>query len=237
MKRLLLTTLASLAGAAVLAPSVLASPSISLDLNPMFPDYVENPGGQMVASCLVNPDGSTPDALRIVVEDPTGGVYAEWVYPGVTEWTLEWTVPSGLTDGIWTYRAEYYSEQGLAASVDQRFLVAGRTAGICAFKYLDANGNATLDDGEELLPGWEICFTGPEGTDCRVTDADGVACVFFISPGTYEVCETLQPGWESTTGVCTEIQVSNSIEKALFGNAPVVPTIDSSWGTLKSVYR
>lgn len=236
MKRLVFACLTTLAGVGVAAPA-LAAPSITLDLSPAYPDHAENPGGTMSAWCLVQPDGTNPDALRILVEDPAGDVYAEWVYPGATEWTLDWTVPSGVTDGIWTYRVEYYSDQGLAASIDEQFLVAGATTGICAFKYFDANGNATLDDGEELLAGWEICFEGPGGVECEVTDEDGVACIFFIPAGAYEICETLQDGWESTTGVCTEIQVSSSIEKALFGNIPVVPTVESSWGEIKSIYR
>ena len=236
MKKLMIA-FASLAGALVLASPVLASPSISLDLNPMFPDHLENPGGQLVASCVVNPDGTVPGGIRIQILDPAGDTYGEWDYPGVTEWTLAWTVPDGVPDGIWTYRAEYYSEQRVEADTAQRFLVAGRTSGICAFKFFDPNGNATYDDGEELLPGWEICFSGPDGTECRVTDADGAACIFFLAPGVYEVCETLQPGWESTTGVCTEIVVTSSIEKAMFGNIPVVPTVESGWGKVKAIYR
>ncbi|MEZ4651704.1 MAG: hypothetical protein R3E97_23465 [Candidatus Eisenbacteria bacterium] len=237
MKKLVCTTLLTLAGTAAIAPFAFATPNIALDLNPAYPEHVENPGGQMTAWCVVEPDGTNPDALRIVVEDPTGAAYAEWVYPGVTEWTLQWTVPEGVVDGIWNYHVEYYSEEGLAASADQAFIVAGRTSGICAFKFYDANGNGILDDGEELLSNWEICLNGPEGTECDFTDEDGVTCWFFLTPGTYEVCEVMQEGWTNTTDLCVEIPISNSIEKAMFGNMPVVPVERKSWGGIKSVYR
>lgn len=238
MRKLALTTVAGFASFAFLAPAAMAAPSIDLEMTPRLPDFVQNPGGTLSASCWVDTDGTTPETLRILILDPNDGIVAEYVYPEATYWTLEWNAPEGLLDGMYTYRAEYYSSEGLAASVDERFLLAGATRGICAFKFIDENGNGTLDDGEVLAPGWEICIDGPEGIECEVTDEDGAACFFFIAAGTYEVCETLQEGYESTTGVCQEIVVTTTIEKAMFGNREITtPIEESSWGRVKAVYR
>ena len=65
-----------------------------------------------------------------------------------------------------------------------------------------------------------------------------MTCKFFIPPGLYTVCETMQDGYENTTPLCVEVQVSTDIEKAVFGNREVVvPTIQSTWGKVKNLYR
>jgi hypothetical protein len=189
-------------------------------LTPGLPGHVPNPDGTMSASCWVDPQGTTPDHLRVAITDPSGAVVFEIELPGYDYWDLNWTVPAGAPDGIYHYIAEYYSqENGLEASGLEGFLVAGSTRGICAFKFIDDDGDGVLDDGESLASGWEICFTYPDGSEvCEITDEDGAACKFFIPAGTFTVCETLQPGYENTLPLCTDVVVTNDIEKALFGN-------------------
>jgi len=140
---------------------------------------------------------------------------------------------------MYQYVAEYY-RAGLTLEVErtQGHLVAA--GGLCAFKFHDEDGNGEFDqDNEELLSGWEMCAEGPEDLGCELTDEDGVVCWFFIDPGTYTVCETLQAGWESTTGgVCQEVElVEDDVAKVLFGNRmPSTPSERSSWGEVKSRY-
>jgi len=174
----------------------------------------------MTASCWVDPQGTTIDYMRVAITDPADVVVFEVQLPGYDYWDLNWTPSAGAEDGIYHYIVEYYSiENGLEASGIEGFLLAGSTRGICAFKFIDENGNGSLDDDESMASGWEICFTYPDGSEvCEFTDEDGAACKFFVPAGNYVVCETLQPGYENTLPLCTEITVTNDIEKAMFGN-------------------
>ncbi|MEZ4653884.1 MAG: hypothetical protein R3E12_09935 [Candidatus Eisenbacteria bacterium] len=211
------------------------------ELTPTLPGHIDMPGGLMSAACWADPQGSTPDFLRVTITDPSGAVVYNMEVPDRTNWSLDWTPPAGSVDGVYHYTAEYHSaEHGLEAAGSEGFLVLGAaTTGICAFKFIDTNGNGVLDPDENLAQGWEICFTFPDGhEECDFTDEDGVVCKFFIPPGTYTVCEILQDGYENTLPLCTEIPVSSSIEKAMFGNREiVVPTVESTWGKVKSLYR
>jgi hypothetical protein len=194
--------------------------TMNWELEPSLPGHVPNPGGSMIASCWVDPEGTTPDFIRVTILDPSDVPVFQIELPGYTYWDLNWVAPDGLPDGVYHYLAEYYSiENGWEASGGEGFLLAGATRGICAFKFIDEDGDGALDDGESLAPGWEICFTYPDGSvRCELTDEDGAACIFFIPAGTYVVCETLQPGYEPTLPVCTDVIVTTTIEKAMFGN-------------------
>lgn len=69
-------------------------------------------------------------------------------------------------------------------------------------KFNDLNANGTQDAGEAGLSGWEIHLFGTDGRGNSVhqhatTDSTG-AYSFTVPPGTYTVCETLQPGWTQT---------------------------------------
>jgi hypothetical protein len=202
----------------------LATPAFAATMNwtltPGLPGHVPNPGGMMSASCWVDTEGTTVDFIRVIIKDPSDVVIFQLDLPGYDYWNLDWTVPDGSPDGIYEYLAEYYSvENGYETSGGEGFLIAGSTRGICAFKFIDEDGDGVLDDDEVLASGWEICFTYPDGsTVCEFTDEDGAACKFFIPAGTFTVCETLQPGYENTLPICTDVIVTDSIEKALFGN-------------------
>lgn len=214
-----------------------AAPWVDHDLEPPLPQHVENPGGLLSAWCEVHPDGMEMDRLEVRLVDPEGATVWGWSSTTALEYTLEWVVPSGLDDGLYRYEVEAFSVDGdLVASVDEPFLIAGLTNGICVFKFEDLNGNGEFELGEEpLLPGWEFCN---DDLGCEVTDEDGVACWFFVDEGSYEICETLQDGWVSTTGICQTVDlVAGDIAKAMFGNQmESTPTESSTWSRIKRLY-
>ncbi|MBE9067875.1 hypothetical protein IQ260_14570 [Leptolyngbya cf. ectocarpi LEGE 11479] len=71
-------------------------------------------------------------------------------------------------------------------------------------KFEDANGNAIWDSGESGLSGWTIFLDENDdrqlnaGELSTVTDANGEYIFNNLDPGTYEVLEVLQPGWQQT---------------------------------------
>jgi hypothetical protein len=216
-----------------------AAPSIYVDWDPRIPGHVENPDGLFYGYCLVDPDGGTPMDLIVRVIGPDG-LYYEQNFPGEVEYELFWQVPAGAQDGIYTYEVEYRSAEGDVELVNGRFIVAGFLTGLCAVKFIDTNGNGIFDDGEEPGEGWEICANGPMDLGCQNSDQDGLACWFGISPGVYEVCETLMDGWENTTGgVCQDLDApEGEIAKILIGNwIPPVPVENKTWGEIKNLYR
>jgi len=189
-------------------------------MDPQLPGHVANPGGLFLAWCDVQPDGTTPENLRIRIFDGSDQTVFDIEYPGSTYYYLYWNVPAGLDDGIYHYQVDYTSVEGPSATIRDGFLVAGLTRGYCAFKYIDLDGDGTFDeDTESLAEGWEICITGPLN-DCKFTDDSGAACWFFIPAGEYQACETQQGGYQPTTPACDEFTIVSNIEKTLFGNAP-----------------
>lgn len=222
---------------ATVSPSF-ALPWVEFTMSPGLPDHVENPGGLFTGWCQAHPDGTFPQSLVVRVVDPSGTVVSEWTSTDTFEYTVFYGIPSGSPDGMYRYQVEYWSTIGLEASIDQGFLVAGATTGICAFKFEDLNGNGVYDPPTEtLLSGWEIC--NPT-LGCKFTDVDGAACWFFIPAGVYTMCETLQSGWEApVTPVCQDITVpADDIAKVTFGNRQIVtPVEESSWGKVKDLYR
>jgi hypothetical protein len=230
----------AIAGVLLVAATVPASalPWIEFSMSPALPDHVENPGGLFTGWCLAHPDGTFPEQLVVRVLDSNGVLVSEWSATDTFEYTVFYALPDGAPDGIYRYQVEYWSSAGLSASIDEGFLVAGATTGICAFKFEDLNGNGVYDPPTEtLLSGWEIC--NPT-LGCKFTDADGAACWFFIAPGTYTMCETLQSGWEApVTPVCQDIDVfAGDIAKVMFGNRVIItPVEETSWGAVKDLYR
>jgi hypothetical protein len=240
--RTVLSVVAASAALVALAPSARAVPWIEWAMTPDLPGHVDNPGGTLSAWCIVHPDQTTFQRLDVRIVAPGGGVLQQWAITDAMDFYVDWTIPEGYPDGIYRYEMDYVSvEQGLTVSLSEGFLAAGSTTGVCAFKFNDEDGDGVFEpeDGEALLPGWEICATGPQAIPCKVTDSDGVACWFFITPGVYEFCETMQMGWIPTTGVCASVDVlPNAIQKVEFGNQMnPVPTEPKSWGGIKSDFR
>ncbi|MEZ4652811.1 MAG: hypothetical protein R3E12_04185 [Candidatus Eisenbacteria bacterium] len=207
----------------------LSSPTFAATVNTFvdtpLPDFVKNPGGRLHARCWVDRGTTTPDFLRVKITNPNGVVVYQRDLAGAVDYNLYWTVPSGSAEGIYHYEASYYSvENGLEDDGIDGFLVAGSTRGICAFKFIDQNGNGTRDPGEPLVSGWEICFHYPDGSvRCETTGEDGAACIFFLPSGTYTVCETMQDGYINTLPICSDVVVTTSIASVLFGNRVFVP--------------
>lgn len=121
------------------------------------------------------------------------------------------------------------------------------TPGICAFVYFDANCDGEYQEGEESpLEGWEVCITSPSNDeDCRTTDVDGAACwIPLFEGGEYQVCVTLMDGFQATNDPCQFTTVGDfpdgDIMQVFFGvtneDCPT-PTLESSWGSIKSIYR
>lgn len=233
-----------------------AAPFIAWEMNPRLPDHVPNPGGTLTASCIVDPDNTTFESLVVRLTTPQGGVLQEWTITDALEFGFDWVVPESYPDGIYRYEMEYYSvEQGLTVALSEGYLVAGSTTGICVFKFedLDGNGDFAGPESEPLLEGWDICWDdGPQQLNCQATSQDGVACWFFIAPGTYTLCEILEnqlPNWSPTTGCdrimqpvdrcCADVTVdSGTIAKLMFGNKFFpVPTEQKSWGQIKSEFK
>lgn len=218
--------------------SASAIPWIEMTTDQAIPAHL-NPGDHFEGSCVVHQDGTEAERLRIYVEDPTGTLIYDWESSADMWHDMYWSSPEDATWGIYHYRAEYYTADGeLSAANHVSFLVAA--GGICAFKFIDTDGNGEFDqDSEELAEGWEICGTGAEDLGCELTDEDGVVCWFFIEPGVYELCETLIDGWESTTGVCQEVDlIEGDVAKVFFGNRPIVtPTENTTWGSVKSRFH
>ena len=244
MRKPFLAIGAALVSALVIQTAASAAPSIDVDWNPRIPDHVENDGGLFTADCWVNTDGTTPQDLTVSLRyRETDELIFTISLPSETFYHLEYLVPNGvITDGVYIYSVEYTATDGTQSTIEQQFLIAGALTGLCAVKFIDYGGDGVYDAGvDDLASGWEMCANGPSlADDCELTDATGLACWFGITAGSYEVCETLQPGYASTTGgECQTIEVvADEINKILFGNwEPPVPTLETTWGAIKGVYR
>lgn len=237
--------MAALLGLALTATAD-AAPSVSVSLNGGDVQgfiVLENPGGELNSVTEVDPDGTTPMQLVLQILDPNGEPVYQAFIPETVYFELNWTVPEGLEDGEYIFRAEYWSwENGLEATAEEDFLI-GSTPGFCARKFLDENGNGELDEGEEtFIAGVEICYEGPGGGDCKLTDEDGAACWFLLPTGQYTLCvnvDTLPEGFELTTPECYEFELNTGDNLGfLFGCwEPPVATQQQTWGSIKALYQ
>jgi hypothetical protein len=71
-----------------------------------------------------------------------------------------------------------------------------RKASLAGMKFNDLAGDGIKDVTDPGLAGWSIVISGPDGST-QVTDVNG-AYSATVTPGTYTVCETMQPGWMQT---------------------------------------
>ncbi|MEM2941685.1 MAG: SdrD B-like domain-containing protein [Thermoproteota archaeon] len=83
---------------------------------------------------------------------------------------------------------------------------------ITVFKVHDLDGDGEIDNGEPGLAGWNITITSTNGdyTAWMLTDEDGYCNFTGLKPGSYSVCEELQPSWTNTTVSCVEIILSSN---------------------------
>jgi len=139
----------------------------------------------------------------------------------------------GLTPGEYyvdeILQADWHSTTGTQQIVQ---VLPGQTAdvwfgnapdrgGLIVYKYYDANEDGVYDEGEELLEGWE--FTVYDSEDQEVgtgtTDENGMAAFDDLLVGEYTVVETLQEGWENTSGLEeVAIVVVDETAQVYFGN-------------------
>ena len=98
---------------------------------------------------------------------------------------------------------------------------------ISGYKYNDINGNGQYDPASEpKLANWTIDLLNSSGSiiDHTVTDATGNYSFNNVAPGTYQVCEVMQPGWvqtqPGTQSGCYTVDMANSDQQstAVFGN-------------------
>jgi len=109
-----------------------------------------------------------------------------------------------------------------------------RDVTINVLKFDDLNLNGTIDEGESALQGWGFTLTG-DGEPVGTTTGEGGTASFTVPAGTgpYELCETPQEGWLSTTAGadgCVTIPQSettsgNTIERD-FGNVEASGSVD-----------
>ncbi len=226
---------------ACFSAAAFAAPSISIDVAPELPGFVELPGGQFTGVCTVNPDGTDPALLVVEVFDAEGMQVVYQSLPEETFYELLYIPAANAVSGLYSYKVTYFAEGGETAEVEANFLVAGGST-LCAMNFIDNNENGTFDAGDELGDGWEFCVTGAGDLGCQTTGGDGLVCWFDVDDGVYTVCETAQEGYESTTGgLCQNAAVDGGVRILLFGNVevddPPVPTLESSWGEIKGIYR
>ncbi|MBE9095882.1 DUF4347 domain-containing protein [Tychonema sp. LEGE 07203] len=97
---------------------------------------------------------------------------------------------------------------------------------ISGSKFNDLNNNGVLDDGEPLLPNWQV-FLDANGDDSlnggevnTATDSLGGYSFTNLGPGTYRVREVNQPGWTQTTANPADIIAvsGTNVSDINFGN-------------------
>ena len=72
-----------------------------------------------------------------------------------------------------------------------------KTGSICGMKFNDANGNGTMDNGEQGIPDWTINLSGPTNLTIQ-TDKSGNYCFTRLPAGSYTISEGGQAGWYQT---------------------------------------
>ncbi|NCA78283.1 MAG: DUF11 domain-containing protein, partial [Alphaproteobacteria bacterium] len=74
-------------------------------------------------------------------------------------------------------------------------------ARITVVKFEDLNGDGQKDEGEDTLSGWEINLSGQDSIN---TNENGEVMFDKLLPESYELSETLQPGWNQTNIYCED---------------------------------
>ena len=91
-------------------------------------------------------------------------------------------------------------------------------------EYLFLSGHKFLDRTNQGLPGWTIEVRNSSGlVNATQTDEIGFWQVCNLTPGSYTVCEVLQPGWKNVTPLCMQVtlDIDNS-ENNDFVNTPTM---------------
>lgn len=203
----------------VLVSPVLAqerTATITLGRDPEPPYCVVNPGGTVDIFWDIQ-HSTTPRYVYFKLEDPTRTtILDQETYPLATGLNISrsWTVPSGLVDGKYWVRVEYWSfESSNEANAEVTFYVCTDTANLCVYKYKDTNCNGEIDPADTPVPGWWICMHTPYGEDiCVQTDAEGKVCWSGLPQGHFTVYEPLpmDPDWLPVGPTSYELDLTTS---------------------------
>ncbi|MDM8521004.1 SdrD B-like domain-containing protein [Anaerolineales bacterium HSG6] len=88
----------------------------------------------------------------------------------------------------------------------------------------DLNGNGQSDNAELGLNNWQVTVSSNQVADIvKSTDTvdaqTGWAVIDDLQPGAYTVCETLQSGWQSSTELCQNVNITVDQDTVVqFGN-------------------
>jgi hypothetical protein len=129
-----------------------------------------------------------------------------------------------LQPGSYCIQADFYNTGNTAMGIAIEGSVSGPGlssnrccapgAVITGRKFRDINCNGKPDPGEPGLSGWEITLTSAGGAPLTaITDSEGYYSFFDVVPGTYDLAETLQPGWvpsQPAGGIYTGVVVSGA---------------------------
>ena len=85
------------------------------------------------------------------------------------------------------------------------------TGSVKVTKYNDENGNGQMDEGEEVLSGWEINLDDKSST----TGKDGTVLFEDVKTGTSTLSETMQDGWTQTNISCNQVEVPETPKKGV----------------------
>jgi len=104
-----------------------------------------------------------------------------------------------------------------------------RYGSVLVTKFNDLNGNTVWDEGEEVLPDWEIKLSSVSGESTKITQSNGEASFIDLLPGSYDLSENIesQPGWKQTGIYCGDRMPMTIVEQeplltSLFGGREVL---------------
>lgn len=199
--------------------------------------YKEGEGWELFNS-VVTGDGSLEDGQYRFEDLPFGTYYmCEVLQPGWAQ-----TDPSS---------SEGYAN--LSSATDEaprcrRFIIDGsgdqsigekhfgniELGDLRVYKYNDENGNSVKDEEEQYLEGWTINLNDGESTASQNTNGNGYTDFSGLFPGTYELGENLQDGWEQINISCSTDSDQELTNRSFFGIGQVF-ALDESNGKTKSV--
>jgi hypothetical protein len=186
------------AGSAVGAPAVVARGTLCIvKFNDLDGNGKQDPGEPTLVGWVF----TIKDASGAVVGTITTGDLAPNCVdlPAGTDTVTETTQASwtSTTPGGGTQTVTVVAGQTTSVTFGNRRTENGR---ICVGKFNDLNGNGKQDPGEPLLANWvftlsDTASNAVAGTLISGTDRN---CI-DVKPGTYNVTETPQAGWQPTT--------------------------------------
>jgi len=120
----------------------------------------------------------------------------------------------------------------VSASEGRATVVQPSTRAVTVQKFNDLNGNGVRDNGEALLSGWQMTVKQNGNTVAQGNTGDnGTGTVIFnLAAGTYQICETLQAGWENPfdPDLCKDVTVAAGVDPVAGPNSVTVSFIDGS---------